>query len=138
MIKILFVDCDGVVNNIRTPNTDGWPIDPFCAFLIGKIVLATDCKIVLSSSWRHSAEGRGVFRRKVYPFIDITDHRNYATRGDEIASWLLANPDVTRYAILDDDADMLPEQLPSFFQTTFAEGLTEEIAERVIKYLCAT
>jgi len=131
-MKILFVDCDGVINNSKTPNTDGWPVDPLCAFLVGKIVLATDCKIVLSSSWRHANEGRLIFRRKVYPFIDITSDDKYA-RGDEIASWLLANPDVTRYAILDDDADMLPEQ--PLFQTTFAEGLTEEIAERVIKYL---
>jgi hypothetical protein len=134
-MKILFVDCDGCINNARTPNTDGWPVDPLCAFLVGKIVLATDCKIVLSSSWRHSVEARGIFRRKVHPFIDITNN-SVLSRGHEISAWLLANPDVTRYAILDDDADMLPEQ--PLFQTTFAEGLTEEITERVIKHLCST
>jgi membrane-bound lytic murein transglycosylase MltF len=45
---------------------------------------------------------------------------------------------VERYAILDDDTDMLPEQLPNFFQTTWEEGLTEEIAEKVIAHLGET
>jgi hypothetical protein len=138
-VKVLFLDVDGVVNNARaSQNTDGWPVDPFSAFLVGRIVDRTGCKVVLSSSWRYSAEGRAVVRRKVVPLWDVTDGRTGAIRGDEIASWLLANPEVERYAILDDDTDMLPEQLPNFFQTTWEEGLTEEIAEKVIAHLGET
>jgi hypothetical protein len=32
-------------------------------------------------------------------------------RGEEIKAWLHQHPEVTRYAIVDDDSDMLPEQV---------------------------
>lgn len=134
--KILMLDIDGVCNNVKTSNIDGWPIDPFCAFLVGRIVLETGCGVVLSSSWRHSAEGRAVVRRKVVPLLGFTDLDGMESlRGHQIASWLKANPEVTKYAILDDDDDMLIEQKPHFFQTTWEEGLTEEIAKMVIEHL---
>jgi hypothetical protein len=46
-------------------------------------------------------------------YVGITE--TYRTlRGDEIKDWLDAHPEVTDYAILDDDSDMLPEQFVKF------------------------
>jgi hypothetical protein len=56
-------------------------------------------------------------------------------RGDEIKAWLSEHPEVDKYAILDDDSDMLDEQLPNFFKTTFQDGLTDDIAEKVTEHL---
>ena len=137
-MKVLFLDVDGVVNNHRTPQTDGWPIDPYCAFLVGKIQIDTGCEIVLSSSWRHSDDGIMAVQKKVVKLLDCTptERAGMESRGSEIKAWLEAHPEVTRYAILDDNRDMLDEQMPNFFQTYFfCCGLTEDIANKVIKHL---
>lgn len=44
-------------------------------------------------------------------------------RGDEIAEWLSRHPEVTKYAIIDDDSDMLPEQMPHFVHTQAVDGI---------------
>lgn len=137
-MKVLFLDVDGVCNNHRTPQTDGWPIDPHCAFLVGKIQLDTDCKVVLSSAWRHSDEGINIVNKKVVPIHDHTSRLldGEQSRGSQIKEWLDRHPEVTRYAILDDNRDMLDEQFPNFFQTYFfCCGLTQEIADKVIRHL---
>ena len=56
-------------------------------------------------------------------------------RGMEIQEWLDRHPEVTHYAIVDDNADMLPHQW--LFQTTFERGLTAEITEAIIAHLNA-
>lgn len=159
-MKILFLDIDGVCNSEKTFTQQGkchFPIDPYMAFLVGKIQLETDCKVVLSSSWRHHPESVDEVEKRIVPLIGLTptDRKHGECRGHEIQRWLDNNlvkcdhptscpkfsramcmgHKVTKYAILDDDSDMLEEQLPNFFKTTWKEGLTDEIAEAVIKHL---
>ena len=143
-MKILFLDADGVLNSRNSTNFQNnlWPIDNYMCFLVGKIQLDTDCAIVVSSSWRHHPEGMAKFREKFNNVIDKTPTSGLANyedkpRGHEIQAWLDKHPEVTKYAILDDDSDMLPEQLPNFFQTTFDDGLTDVIALAVTKHLNA-
>lgn len=141
MKRILFLDIDGVVNCAKTAQRHRGVIgiDPYMAFKVGQIVLETGCEIVLSSTWRLGKESREEVARQVYPFIDITPNlwtpKEKKVRGDEIQDWLNRHPEVEKYAILDDDSDMLPEQLPNFFQTTWAEGITDEIQKKVIEHL---
>lgn len=147
MRKILFLDIDGVVNHQETfhkyPNMH-YPIDQYCAFLVGKIQLETGCEVVLSSSWRHHAESVEHIKKHVVPILDITGSCCSGIRGVEIYNWInknfpwevRENPDLFRYAILDDDGDMLLWQKDHFFQTSFSKGgLTDEIAQRVIAHL---
>jgi hypothetical protein len=159
-MKILFLDIDGVVNCATTTQRHrGFiGIDPMMAFLVGKITLAVpDLKVVLSSSWRHMTEGREEVERQVVPIFDITPRREKGNllRGDEIKAWLDSHElmkcdtptscppfsramcmghSIEKYAILDDDSDMLEEQLPNFFKTSWQTGITDEIAERVINH----
>ena len=135
-MKVLFLDIDGVIN-CKTSNfkTDLWPLDRYMAFLVGKIEMYTDCKVVLSSSWRKHPEGVAIVEKSLaIKLFDITGNEG-KIRGDEIQAWLERHPEVTRYAILDDDSDMLESQLPNFFQTKWETGLTDEIAEKVISHL---
>ena len=54
-IKVIFLDIDGVCNckTITQRHRGAIGIDPYMALLVMRIVLATDAKVVLSSSWRH-------------------------------------------------------------------------------------
>lgn len=135
-MKVLFLDIDGVVN-CRTTNQRhrGFiGIDPYMAFLVGKIVLDTGVSVCLSSTWRLDEFSREEVRSQVVDFIDVTPHVLGGSRGEEIQLWLDRHPEVERYAILDDDTDMLKTQRPNVFQTTWEEGVTKEIAEAVTKH----
>lgn len=136
-MKVLFLDIDGVVNCKTTQQRHrGFiGIDPYLAFLVGKIVLATDCKVVLSSSWRHSQDGIDEVKKQVIDIYDITGNCCSGIRGVEIHNWLKQHEEVTKYAILDDEGDMLLWQKDNFFQTSWDTGITEEIVEKVIKHL---
>lgn len=137
-IKILFLDIDGVVNNRKTPldlsKDEFWPIDKYMAFLIGRLVDRVDAKIVLSSAWRGYPNGVKEVEKRVGKVFDST--KSFSNiRGEEIKEWLDRHPEVTKYAILDDENDMLPEQWPNFFKTIFEFGLTDEIAKQVEEHL---
>jgi len=138
-MKILFLDIDGVVNNATTAQRHrGFiGIDPYMALLVDRIIQATSCKVVLSSTWRMMADSREEVRKMVCAFSDVTPVLHGEIRGFEIQAWLQKHPETTRYAILDDNADMLPDQGPNFFKTSWAMGLTEEIAKQVIEHLNA-
>jgi CO dehydrogenase/acetyl-CoA synthase gamma subunit (corrinoid Fe-S protein) len=137
-MKVLFLDIDGVVNSAKLGTMAGlFPIDPMAAFRVGKIELDTDCKVVLSSSWRHHPEAKEVVEKKVVKLYDVTPDGDTYYRGDEIQEWLDKHPEVTRYAVLDDDADWTHDQEPNWFITTWEEGLTDEIMEKVIAHLNA-
>lgn len=135
-MKILFLDIDGVVNCSKTKQRHRcfMGIDPVMAFRVGKIVLETDCKIVLSSSWKHFKDGVAEVEKQVHKIYDTTIDLPDKERGYEIKEWLDRN-DVERYAILDDDSDMLPEQKDNFFKTDWDIGITDEIMNKVIKHL---
>ncbi len=148
-MKILFLDMDGVVNSAEDQSkglfhTD-FPVDPYKAFLVGKIQLDTDCIVVLSSTWRHDPKSVEQINKQLVPIYDITGHCCSGIRGVEIHNWLTKNvPGFSsdgyikgehKVAILDDDSDMLLWQKDHFFKTTWQKGLTEEIALAVIEHL---
>jgi len=149
-LKVLFLDIDGVCNSraylyrLRAKDkkaTLWYGIDPQAARLVQRIVKATGCMVVLSSTWRLYPDGRAQVRREVCNYIDCTKDmqagykRGVVPRGIEVQDWLDRHPSVTQYAILDDDSDFMPSQW--LFKTTFEKGLTEQIAEAVIDHLNA-
>ncbi len=145
-MKVLFLDIDGVINkreNFNPAHNPGpYPVDAYCAFLVGRIQLSTGCRVVLSSTWRLHKEGRENVSKRVIELYDVTpeiynkppglDKRCY-----EISSWLSYHPEVEKFAILDDESDAgdLASLRKHFFKTTFEDGLTDEIAEAVIEHL---
>ena len=137
-MKVLFLDIDGVVNKQenfdRSKDPGPYPIDSYCAFLVGRIQLQTGCEVVLSSSWRHHPEGVQNVSERVVRLLDKTPYLP-GIRGDEVQAWLDKYPEFDKYAILDDDMDFYVYQAPHFFKTRFEDGLTDEIAEAVIEHL---
>lgn len=130
------------------------------------LIEQTQAKLVLSSTWRLSKDWLKTMDANGIParlFIGRTPSHpliggaETMERGHEIQAWLETNKDlalpcnsptscppptramcmghkVGRYAILDDDSDMLPGQ--PLFQTSWEEGLTQDIADRVRDYFC--
>ncbi len=143
-MKILFLDIDGVCNSAewaRAGNSMWHGTDPELVKRVRRIIAETKCDVVLSSTWRLYPEARAVVKRDVCHFMDYTKDmqagakRGVVERGHEVQEWLDRHPNVTQYAILDDDADFLPHQW--LFKTTFEKGITEEIAQAVIDHLTA-
>lgn len=134
MTKILFLDIDGVFTSFRTVAGFGRAPSPHSAQprilfdevavrIVGNIVQAAGAQVVLSSSWRRLDDWHSIGPVLGLPIIDRTPAL-CGPRGAEIAAWLSAHPEVTTFAILDDDGDMLAEHLPYFVKTTFEDGLT--------------
>ena len=136
MKKVIFLDVDGVLNSRKTfvskKGKGPWLIDVTFVRRLNRILQETGASIVLSSVWRKYEKGRKKVKEYV-DFIEWTPQHDSRVRGLEIQLWLDKHPDVTRYAIIDDDADMLEGQ--PLFQTSFDEGLTEEITQKVIDFL---
>lgn len=138
--KVLFLDIDGVLNSRRTCEAfDGFPhcyepahmarFDHVAIALIRRLCDKTGASIVLSSSWRHDPckDTKIVAVKHAtgldLPIIDCTPDCN-GPRGLEINAWLSAHQEVTSYAIVDDNDDMLTEQKHRFVQTNFETGLS--------------
>ena len=114
------------------------PIEPRLARIVQQIARAVpELKIVLSSSWREIEVGRAVVEENVVPCFDMTPVFDEAddVRGYEIKAWLELHPGVARYAIVDDDCDMLDHQLPHFFRTSSKTGITKELADKIVAHL---
>jgi hypothetical protein len=138
-MRVIFLDIDGVLNcKNTTQRSRGFiGIDPFLVAIFNKIIFATDAEIILSSAWRlFNDSGKEEIRRAVMPFISETPRPTTGFRGDEIREWFKLNPNIQieKYAILDDDSDFYPDQ--PLFKTSWETGLTEEIANNLIQYLC--
>lgn len=157
-MKVLFLDIDGVLNHEShykwlmetdepTPQQQVFPyseFNPASCQILNKIIEETGCKIVLSSTWRLDGISKmnALFKHFGLPQIyDVTPSLAYKydtilCRGKEIDKWLSEHPEVTKYAIVDDDNDMEEYQLPYFVKTdAYTNGLNEEIAEKIIKIL---
>jgi hypothetical protein len=133
-MKVLFLDIDGVLNSRRTAVAfDGYPhsfslddmrrFDHVAIGLIRRLCDETGCSVALSSSWRYDYTAQEVAAALSLPVIDATPLSN-GTRQMEIKAWLLAHPDVTSYAIVDDVGPMLKSQKSRFVQTDELHGLT--------------
>ena len=138
-MKVIFLDIDGVLNNHFDYQTYGFDyIDSGLVEILKTIVAATGSEIVISSTWRLNESdlslARANLRYKKLDHIDITPDLRKLPRAEEIKSWLKNNPQVVKYAILDDNEDAGLD-LDGFFKTDYYVGLTNEIAEKVINYL---
>lgn len=126
-MKILFLDIDGVLNNSKTQERClGFTgVDKKLAGRLTKWLRDnTEVFIVLSSTWRIDPRMWYAINDEGITWIDKTDELN--GRSQQIARWLEAHPEVTQYAILDDqDYKWNFDQREFFVQTNGHYGLTD-------------
>lgn len=109
---------------------------------------ATDAAVVLSASMRGRwtpLQLNRIFQHAdaTFTIIDKTGHSESRIRGVEIHEWLRENCmywfgvnyyDFYRYAIIDDDSDMLLNQQHHFFHTDNYSGLTPNICYKIKRF----
>lgn len=133
-MKVLFLDIDGVLNSSRSATAfKGFPhgfgksdmerFDMVAVNLIRRLCRVTGCRVVLSSTWRILHTVHECANGLDLPIFDATT-KDGGHRGTQIQTWLDAHQEVTQYAIVDDDSDMLESQLPFFVRTSHADGLS--------------
>jgi len=132
-MKVLFLDIDGVLNSTRTAiaykrypfNFDGdmHMFDEVAIRLIQKLCEETSAVVCVSSTWRGHFTDQEISEGLSIPVVGHTPLL-YKNRGYEIQEWLDKHPDVTEWAIVDDNSDMLESQKDHFVQTDGREGLS--------------
>lgn len=140
-MKALFLDIDGVCNSeeslkrqyLRTGKASILGIDPEMAFRVGKIIMYTDCKLIISSSWRNHPDSMKDIQERIHRDIYGITPNIGDFRGEEVRAYLEQHPEITHYAILDDDSDFYPDQ--PLFKTSWKVGITDEIMDKVVMYL---
>ena len=145
--RIIFLDIDGVLNShewfekrekieLTEENYMAQDIDPAALQRFQTLLADTGASVVLSSSWRKLPERVEYLKKHVCDIIAITPSCTSGIRGAEIDMWMNKHltseeKENSKYAIIDDDSDMLIWQKDKFFQTSFLTGLTDEICEKV-------
>jgi hypothetical protein len=134
-MKIIFLDIDGVLNCDHTPNPRNFPyvVDKKLLARLNRLLKRTKAKVVLSSSWRCDPVGLLAAKHWRVPFMDVCPDKPKSPRGKEMLKWLADHPQVTRFAIIDDEDDGL-DDLP-LFQPSSKTGITAEIANGIERYL---
>jgi hypothetical protein len=133
-MKVIFLDIDGVFNTIREYRLYGSTyIDKKRLKLFVDLVKDTDCKVVLSSSWRKEPESNSIicsmFKEHDIKIHDCTPIFDYIVdRKVEIKHWLEKNK-VEKFAIIDDDTRANIEG--HYFKVDEDIGLTKKICDRV-------
>lgn len=149
--RVLFLDIDGVLNSRRTHHALGqYPMDltelahladPIAVRMLQRLCDSAGVSVVLSSAWRKSFPFKAIGEVLGLPIIDATCEgwtRGLTQRGEEIQEWLDRHLDVECWAIVDDDADMLPSQQSRFVRTNEREGLTFDAFSRICNLLQAS
>lgn len=108
--RVIFVDFDGVLNDplylIKTGLQE--LLDPTRVAILKCICDRTKAKVVLTSSWRDSLEGRRLLKKGGVPVIGATPHKK-DNRGEEIHQWLIDKKFDGDWIIIDDEASELSE-----------------------------
>lgn len=144
---VLFLDIDGVMNTTDSilRNKSNRIFTPESVTCLQKIVAETDCKVVISSTWREEEQwkilpqvftdnglasvlGRIIGRTPILPAEDGP------TREDEIDCWLARGNYTGPYAILD-DIPFDGEHAGRLARTSTDTGLTAAECSRVIDLL---
>lgn len=146
--RYIFLDIDGVVTSGRSH----YYFDPVCFERLGRIIAATDGKIVISSSWKgmtvkdtigHLTDLRDPFvAGHPFPFcdrivgitIDWPMGEDEYTRGREVDAYLRLHS-CSSYVILDDREDFLPCQTDHFICVHDSTGISDDDVSRAIEIL---
>lgn len=116
--------------------------------MLNDLCKETNSVVVISSTWRNNKtvdELQHILNNSgaTFKIIDKTPFTGYE-RGTEISKWLKDNInkeehgclyfDFYRYAIIDDDSDMLLNQANHFFKTDNYSGLTPNTCYKIKRF----
>jgi hypothetical protein len=147
-LDVIFLDIDGVLNPDQ--NTDKHVFAPGCVAQLRRILDARPAAhVVFSTTWRVGLAFFAlgwIWRQHELPLsrvIGRTPDLHATLRGKEIQDWLDDAPrlapkhKIRRYAVVDDEPEPILDVIPRqhVFTCDPAHGLTEAVADRVIRHL---
>lgn len=164
-MRVIFLDCDGVLNSQKFFKEDGnvrtmshglsfgaSQLDPKALALVDQLVEQSGAKIVISSSWRHlwdvpeiiaMFESRGF--KNIDAIIGKTGNSTTDHRGTEVQEFLDLERErkevddqhdpITSYVILDDTDQFDTNQRQNFVRTNPQVGLTPADVKRALNIL---
>lgn len=148
-MKILFLDCDGVINHNAWYKSQAYyendfldpDIDPKVIERLNKLTNSKGVKVVISSNWK--VDSYCISRLKLAGLdnvIDVTPTylfnvsiENYC-RGIEIKAYVDLHPEIDKYLIIDDMNDFFDEQQRYFLHIDYQVGFTEDDLNYCLKY----
>lgn len=158
-MKVLFLDIDGVLNCMYPSPSPDYPewvdleewrygFNPELVARLRYVIANTDCKIVISSSWRHhtsyapyqNRNWREVLAEKLRRGMDVfageTGYDQEGKRGREIKQWL-SEHEVESWCVVDDETVDIEPYLDSehIVKTDMKVGLTMDDARRIMEVL---
>ena len=138
-MKVLFLDVDGVLNSLswfaKSPPSSTTEVDAKAVARVQNVLRRTGAQLVLSSSWRHCPDLIEKLKAQGLPIIDRTPSINECRRGVEIRAWLVGHPEVTTYAIIDDDADAGEGHEARFVRTYPKHGMYGKHERQLLEIL---
>ena len=152
-MKAIFLDIDGVLNNIlhivlladKILGKEQYlqlfracketPFDYRSCKLMQQLISETNAKVILSSTWR-----LGKYRTELiqkYAGIKVDDKTPVLNtkRGEEIKCYLKEHPEITHYVIIDDDLDFLDEQKKNLCHVDRNSGFSEKNYKKCLEIL---
>lgn len=136
--NILFLDIDGVVNSDKYHREHisylcGIERDPEVVKMINEFCNECNCKIVISSSWRHEEHLMKILRNDFPGLIigtTLTDteerYKDYYSRSAEINTWLIEHKGEWNNFIVFDDQRLDFKGHPNYIRTSASVGLTDK------------
>ena len=168
MEKYLFLDFDGVLNTteyqaylfknqLDRSDEYGELFDPQAVAQLERVIVATNARIVISSSWKEMGFG---YLDEMWWYRQLPSHLHSVTptlvsanfyipetdsnivqavkysKGLEVFAWIeLHRAANNPYCIVDDEDLFFTSQAAHFVKTDSREGLTSEVADRIIQIL---
>ena len=142
--KIIFLDFDGPLTNARVilGSGDEYGFDPVAVQAPNNICATTGIRIVCSSSRTHASsesnrqETMALFASHGFDVSHFHDDWSCSRgirskRKADIQEWLKKHPEVTHYAIVDDDA----VRMPNLIRVNEAEGMLLRHFSKMAKIL---
>jgi len=131
------LDVDGVLHAYHARRPQMFRKD--CMLRLKKIIDATGAKIILSTSWRRTPQGKAAVNQHlrsngIPTAIGITRIRhNEYLRHEEILHWIHHHPETTHWVAIDD----LPmyQLREHYIGTSPATGLNDRNVQQAIKIL---
>ena len=152
MSKVIFLDIDGVLNRVFTPDKAPSGVIGVEDYLISHlydIVKYTGAQIVLTSTWKRDWDKETGAKSKNYLYLEqklaqfnlsIADKTNdeMYSRGYGIHRYIKDHPDITEWVVIDDDYfNDYDEVIQNHFVNTrfFGGALSNKKASQAIKIL---
>lgn len=147
MTKVIFLDCDGVINSALRQDMRYFGIffaERRLVAKVNRLIEESEALIVLSSTWRFCTDADlalrflGVNLPRVFYKTDL----NLRPRGEQIADFLrqMPNPKDVRYVVIDDTTVDIEPFIPNEFIVKIDPkiGITEADVELALSILSET